>query len=123
MNDDERIKGQFDKLRREDARRAPSFESVRKGRGKRGRRRSAWLVPVGTVVAAAAAMVVWCGYRVESESSRSASVALAPEGAEHGRRVVAQDVHDDAPLDFLLEVDGLRGVPNFDTGLLKGSLR
>ncbi len=117
MNDDERLKQTFDQLRRGDARRAPSFEAVR---GKHARRRSPWaaVVPIGSLLAAAAVIVVWCNAPSSSPRDAAPVAVLAPPlGGE-----VAPAL-DEAPLDFLLEVPGLRGAPNFDTSLLRGSLR
>lgn len=125
MNDDERLKKAFDKLREDDARRAPSFEDVRH---RRPRRRSPWavVVPLASAAAAAAVFVVWCNTAHDAStaataSAPAASVAAAPvdppAGGETGAPV------DEAPLDFLLDVPGLRGTPNFDTSFLRGSLR
>jgi hypothetical protein len=109
MNDDERLKKTFDKLRENDARGAPSFASVRK---KRARRTSPWavVVPIASAFAAAAVFVVWCN----AQDGRPTAVVPAPPAMV---RV------DDAPLDFLLDVPGLHGAPNFDTSLLRGSIR
>jgi hypothetical protein len=121
MNDDERLKQTFDKLRQDDARRAPSFEEVRR---RRARRAPPWavVVPLGSVLAAAAVLVVWCQTTPDSPQSAS-TVAAAPAavaGTLGGERAPTPD---DAPLDFLLDVPGLRGAPNFDTSLLRGSIR
>lgn len=118
-DDDERLKQTFDKLREDDARRAPSFESVRT---KRARRPSPWavVVPLASAMAAAAAFVVWCN-RPESHP-QAAAPAVAPAVAPLGGELAAGPV-DDAPLDFLLDVPRLRGAPDFDTSLLRGSIR
>ena len=117
MNDDERLKQTFDKLREADARRAPSFDSVR---AKRRRRTSPWavVVPLASAAAAAAAFVVWCNPPASAPPSRVVAAA-APLGGESAPSPVA----DEAPLDFLLDVPGLRGAPDFDTSLLRGSIR
>lgn len=120
MNDDERLKQTFDKLREDDGRRAPSFESVR---NKRARRASPWavVVPIGSAVAAAAALVMWCSQ--PQHASPTAATAPPQLGAVRGGEVAAALPIDEAPLDFLLHVPGLRGAPDFDTSLLRGSLR
>ena len=117
MNDDERLKQTFEKLRQDDARRAPSFDAVR---GKRARRRSPWavVVPIGSMLAVAAVVVVWCNAPTsDPQAAAPVAVIALPLGGE-----VAPAL-DEAPLDFLLEVPGLRGAPSFDTSLLRGSLR
>src|SRR5689334_6250783 len=116
MNDDERLKQTFDKLREDDARRAPSFESIR---GKRRRTTSPVVVLFPAAIAAAAVLVVWC-HRPES-ATPTAVVAAAPVPASG--ESLAVPPADDAPLDFLLRVPALRGAPDFDTSLLRGSLR
>jgi len=118
MNDDERLKQTFEHLRGEDARRLPPFDAVRR---KRPRRASPWAVvlPLASVMVAAAALVVW-RRAPNGELQAAAPVALAPaspRGSELAPLV------DDAPLDFLLDVPGLRGAPSFDTSLLRGSIR
>ena len=124
MNDDERMKKTFDKLREDDARRAPSFEALRR---RAPRTRTAWavVVPLASAMAAAAVFVVWCNVAREAAPA-SVAVAppamLAPQAALAGEVAAAPRV-DEAPLDFLLDVPGLRGAPNFDTSLLRGSLR
>lgn len=125
MNDDERLKQTFDKLRQDDARRAPSFEQIRR---RRARRASPWavVVPLASALAAAAVLIVWC--RTPDSPQAAAPVVLAPAvvvspavaaGSLGGESAPA----DDAPLDFLLDVPGLRGAPSFDTSLLRGSIR
>jgi hypothetical protein len=124
MNDDERLKQTFDKLREDDARRAPSFDAVRK---KRARRRSPWavVVPLASAAAAAAVFVVWCNVQPSAAPAVTvAAPAVAPlPGGPLGGETAPQALADDAPLDFLLDVPGLRGAPDFDTSLLRGSLR
>ena len=121
MTDDERLKHAFDKLREDDARRAPSFEDVRQ---RLPRKRSPWavVVPLASAAAAAAMLVVWCNV---SRDETAPVVNTASSPASRGGEAVAGDVAvvDEAPLDFLLAVPGLRGTPNFDTSLLRGSLR
>jgi len=120
MNDDERLKHAFDKLREDDARRAPSFEDVRQ---RLPRKRSPWVViaPLASVAAAAAVLVVWCGASPEKPPSMTAAASsAAPMGGESAAPPAEVD---DAPLDFLLAVPGLRGTPNFETSLLRGSRR
>ena len=125
MNEDERgLKQTFDKLREDDARRAPSFEDVRRRRAKK---RSPWavVVPLASTAAAAAVFVMWCNVRREAAPVASAAapaasvaaVAMATPSSDTKTRV------DEAPLDFLLDVPGFRGTPNFDTSFLRGSLR
>ncbi len=120
MNDDERLKQTFDKLREDDARRAPSFESVRK---KRVRRASPWavVVPIGSALAAAAVLVMWCS-QPQSAPTPTASGPLAKTTAQGGELAPAAPI-DEAPLAFLLDVPSFRGAPDFDTSLLEGSLR
>jgi hypothetical protein len=115
-DDDERLRKTFDKLRADDARRAPSFESVRR---KRGRRTSPWavVVPLASAMAAAAVFVVWCNTPDDRPAASAAAPAAVAQGGESAPPV------DDAPLDFLLVVPGLHGAPNFDTSLLRGSIR
>lgn len=127
MTDDERLKHAFDKLREDDARRAPSFESVRQ---RLPRKRSPWAiaVPVASAMAAAAVLVVWCNASNEAAPTPTATRATpmassAPMGGESLGAAAAGAEVDEAPLDFLLAVPGLRGTPNFDTSLLRGSLR
>lgn len=121
MTDDERLKQTFEKLRQDDARRAPSFEEVRK---RRARRTSPWavVVPLASAVAAAAVLVVWCS---APESTAPPPSATAPASSPLGGETVpaVATVAEEAPLDFLLDVPGLRGAPDFDTSLLRGSLR
>ncbi len=124
MNDDERLKETFDKLRAEDARRAPSFESVRK---KKRPKLSFLVVAVPLVTAAAVLFLV-----VRSTEMRSAPVsAAAAPNAESaaGEKTVAvvaappAPPAETAPLDFLLDVSPFHGTPDFDTSFLKGSVR
>jgi hypothetical protein len=117
MNDDERLKQTFDKLRQEDARGAPSFDAVR---SRRARRRSPWavVVPIGSLLAAAAVIVVWCNApSTYPQATAPVAVITPPLGGELAPPV------DEAPLDFLLDLPALRGAPDFDTSLLRGSLR
>jgi hypothetical protein len=122
MNDDERLKQTFDKLRHDDARRAPSFETIR-GR-RRARSPSPWavVIPLGSALAAAAVLVVWCKTTPDSPAPTSpiAAPVVLVAGPLGGERAPPGG---DAPLDFLLDVPGLRGAPNFDTSLLRGSIR
>lgn len=126
MTDDERLKHAFDKLREDDARRAPSFESIRQ---RLPRKRSPWAIalPVASAMAAAAVFVVWCNASNDatptSTATRAPMATSGPMGGEALGGVAAVAEADDAPLDFLLAVPGLRGTPNFDTSLLRGSLR
>ncbi len=115
MNDDDRLKQTFDKLRSDDERRAPSFEAVRKKRAPRTR----WAVvaPLASAAAAAAVFVVWCGS--EDQHRGPGSLATAPAAAVASAALAV----DDGPLDFLLDVPGLHGAPDFDTSLLRGSVR
>jgi hypothetical protein len=119
-DDDERLRQTFERLREDDARRAPSFESVRK---KRARRRSPWavIVPFASAVAAAAVLVVWCN--TTARKPLASTVAASPAAAPLGGELAAAPTVDEAPLDFLLDVPGLRGAPDFDTSLLRGSIR
>ena len=122
MNDDERLKQTFEKLRREDARGAPSFEAIRK---RRSRRASPWAtaVPFASVLAAAAVFVVWCNTST-THAPPAAPVAMGPAATpQGGETALPAAAVDDAPLDFLLDVPLLRGAPKFDTSLLRGSLR
>jgi len=120
MNDDERLKRTFDKLREDDVRRAPSFESVR---NKRARRDSPWavVVPIGSAMAAAAVLVMWCSQPHDAPPTLATAPPLL--GAVRGGEVAAALPADEAPLDFLLDVPSLRGAPDFDKSLLRGSLR
>ncbi len=120
MNDDERLKQTFEKLRKEDDRGAPSFEAIRK---RRPRRASRWavVVPLASVMAAAAVILVWCNVTT-SYVPPAAPVAMGPATAQGGEAAPGPRVVD-APLDFLLDVPLLRGAPNFDTSLLRGSIR
>jgi len=121
MNDDERLKQTFDKLRQDDARRAPSFEAVRR---RRARRTSPWavVVPLGSALAAAAVLLVWCRTTPGSpQAAMTVAVSPAPVASPLGGESAPRP--DDAPLDFLLDVPGLRGAPDFDTSLLRGSIR
>jgi hypothetical protein len=136
MNDDERLQKAFDKLREDDAKRMPSFDRLRR-RPARLRPRSAWAVvlPLASAAAAAAVFVVWCNVSPSSAPAPTAAApraAVAPAAAVGGETAVfpapARAARaEDAPLDFLLDVPGLvpslRGTPNFDTSLLRGSLR
>lgn len=114
MNDDERLKAAFEKLRAEDARRAPSFEATRR---KRRARVSPWAIalPAMSTLAAAAVFLVWCGTQTTSSEPPRRATPPPPPPPVLGMVIPK----DDAPLDFLLEIPGLRGTPNFD----KGSLR
>jgi hypothetical protein len=128
MSDDDPLKHAFEALRREDARRAPSFEAVTK---KRVRRASPWMValPAASALAAAAVLVVWCGTSTMNAPPPPPTVAVASSpsaplgglGALGGESAPAPAAAK--PLDFLLHVPGLRGAPDFDTSLLQGSLR
>ncbi len=115
MNDDERLREGFAKLRADDARRAPPFDAMWSAR----RRRSPWvvLVPVTSVAAAAAVLLVWCTFAPSAPKSEPVAVAPAP------LPVVADDP---APLDFLLDLPmgaSLAKVPDFDKTLLQAKSR
>lgn len=126
--DDEKLKQAFGALKREDARDAPSFESIAK---RPKRRRSPWVVvvPLASVGAAAAAMLlVW------SSTTSMAPQAAAPGPASRsdlgragggGAREsdgVAVTLSDPAPLDFLLDLPGssaLAATTSFDTKVFR----
>lgn len=117
MNDDDRLKEGFAKLRADDARRAPPFEAMWSARP---RRRSPWIVaaPMVSMAAAAAVILVWCRV-AQYEAAPSAAVAVAPAAPP----AIADDP---APLDFLLDVPmgaSLAKVPDFDKTLLQGKSR
>jgi hypothetical protein len=126
MNDDERLKRMFDALRADDARRAPSFDEIRR----RPKRRSPWavVVPIASAAAAAAVFVVWCNARHEAAPAATAAAGASPAAsmAVAAAAPVSSDLArarvDDAPLDFLLDVPGLHGTPNFETSF-RTSLR
>jgi len=121
MNDDERLKQTFEKLRKEDARGAPSFEAIRQ---RRPRRASPWamVVPIASALAAAAVVVVWCNAGT-SYAPPAAPVAMGPATPQGGEVAPPVPALEDAPLDFLLDVPLLRGAPKLETSLLQGSLR
>ncbi|MDB4942352.1 MAG: hypothetical protein JWP97_1886 [Labilithrix sp.] len=116
--DDEKLRRAFGALRREDARRAPSLEEIRRPRR---RRTSRWAVglPVASL-AAAAALALWL--QPAATSTRRVASAAPPAA---GTAVAVAGHEEAAPLDFLLDVPGLtlNGVPDFDTSSLRGSLR
>ena len=120
MNDEDRLKQTFDRLREADARRAPSFESLRT---RRRRRTSTWAVvaPLASAAAAAAVFVVWCS--TPASAPPPVSVAAAPAMVPLGGESAPEPEAEEAPLEFLLDVPGLRGAPDFDTSLLRGSIR
>ena len=114
MNEDERLKATFAKLRAHDARRAPSFDAILT---RRRARVSPWAIalPAISTLAAAALFLLRCGSAADPPTARPVAMAQpAP---------VVRSKVDDAPLDFLLDLPGLRGTPNFDTSSLRGSLR
>ena len=135
-DDEEKLKRAFEALKREDAKKAPSFRAlVEKGPLKK---RSPWvvLVPLTTVAAAAAVFVVWCN--TTQMSSAPAPTAAGPRyatdeppaAAPHaagGKTAKADAVaaaladgtprSDPAPLDFLLDLPGssaLAATSSFD---------
>lgn len=123
MND-EQLKEGFAKLRRHDARRAPSFEEVRQ---RRVRARSAIVIalPIATTFAAAAAVVLWLNVERDEAASTSAA-SPAPAAAPAVVAAVSAPPSDPAPLDFLLTLPGrslLASAPSFDQSLLQGRRR
>ena len=133
MNDDERLKQTFDKLRAEDARRAPSFESVQKKK----RPKLSFLVVAVPLVTVAAVLFLFVRTG-EMEASAPASVAAGNKNMESAGEMGAAATAapaatmalapkapptETAPLDFLLDVSLFHGTPDFDTSFLKGSVR
>ena len=93
---DDKLKRAFEALARDDARRAPAFEKFARSRPPRVE----WLrvaAPVGTLVAAAAGVVMWVA---SAKSTPQAGPAHPPPVAS-----IAPTL-DPAPLDFLLDVPG-----------------
>lgn len=117
MNEDDRLREGFAKLRSEDARRVPAFEGMWKPR----RERSPWAValPLASAAAAAAVLLVWCGVH-EATRSRTELSAAPPAAA------APAPPDDPAPLDFLLDMPlsaTLAQAPNFGTINLPGKNR
>jgi hypothetical protein len=130
MNDDDRLNEGFAKLRRHDARRAPTFDAIRSAPA-RARARS-WVValPVAaTGLAAAAVVALWLRAQPDASPSVAAPAEPVPAAAAGPAPAVAAAIApslDPAPLDFLLSVPGqvsLATAPDFDRSLLQGRRR
>jgi hypothetical protein len=123
MNDDERLKEGFAKLRKVDERRAPPFDAMWRAPG---RKRSPWIVvlPIGGAVAAAAAAVLLF---IDVQHDASAPTAAAPVPAiVAAAPAMLVPALEPSPLDFLLDVPGhasLTTAPDFDRSLIQGRRR
>lgn len=123
MNDDERLKEGFAKLRKVDERRAPPFDAMWRAPG---RKRSPWIVvlPVGGAIAAAAAAVLLF-VNVQQDSAPSTAAAPAPAIVAAAPAMLVPALAP-SPLDFLLDVPGqasLTTTPDFDRSLIQGRRR
>jgi hypothetical protein len=126
MNDDDKLRDAFAKLREDDARRAPPFdELVRRGRPKR----SPWavVVPLTSAAAAAAIFLVWCSTQGMSEKTPTAAAPRLVDApaVQVGAGVPAQPSPDREPLGFLLTLPGAAAMtaPDLDTRFLRGESR
>lgn len=125
-DDDEKLKRAFGALKREDARKAPTFEAI----GQRPkRRRSPWIVvvPIASAGAAAAAamLVVWSNYSMAPQAAAPSAASEAELGASAGGARESDGVAvipDPAPLDFLLDLPGssaLAATTSFDAKVIR----
>ena len=119
--DEEKLRRGFAKLKEDDARRAPKFEElVKKGPPRPARSPWAVVVPLGSIAAAAAVFLLWCGTQrmTSSEPTAAAPMATAPAPAasmaaadqpavvQDGKQAAPRIAPDTEPLGFLLTVPG-----------------
>ncbi len=108
-DDEEKLRRGFEKLRAEDARRAPRFEELVK-RGPPRSARSPWaiVVPLGSVAAAAAVFLLWCGtQQMMSPPEPTAAAPPAGSAVAVDQPAAVTDTKPQAPPDVVAEREPL----------------
>jgi len=115
-DEEEKLRRGFAKLKEDDARRAPNFQKLlEKGAVRSARSPWAVVVPLGSVAAAAAVFLLWCGTQRMTSSEptaaapqAAASMAAADQPAlvQDGKQAPPKRESDPEPLGFLLTIPG-----------------
>ncbi len=100
-NDDEKLRDDFARLRRVEARRTPSFEALRKPPVVRPLRPV--VLAVVPLVAAAAALLFVCNGATQSEPSQTSSGSAVDLLPSAGGATLGEATDEPLPLDFLLQ--------------------